>query len=119
MLGILFLFFCHYLQESDFQKLFLVLLCLLWMELDKNLSFGGLFFYFLFLYFVIYLPLMYLFSKAVYMKIFYVCLVYCGFGILYSLFFASDYVDFGDLLMLLGLYMLGEGVMVLLHEFKN
>lgn len=119
LLGLLFLAFCFYLKRGEYTQFLLVLLCLFWVEFEKNLGFSGLFFYFLLFYVLLYLPMLHFFSNVVWVKIFYVFIIYFGFGVLYFLFLSSVFIDWKEFLGLLSGYILIEGLMVWLYEFKN
>lgn len=119
MLGVLFLCFCSFWREKKCYRFFLILACLFWIELCKNLAFGSLFIYFFTFYAVFYLPFFYFFTKTIWMKVVQIAVIYCGFGILYCVFFSSGYIDFWNLVFLLLLYIFVEGVVVLAYEFKN
>ncbi|MCE3046723.1 hypothetical protein [Helicobacter kayseriensis] len=119
LLGLLFLAFCFYLKRGEYAQFLLVLLCLFWIEFEKNLGFSGLFFYFLLSYLLFYLPMLHFFSHVIWIKIFCVFMIYLGFGILYFLFLSSEAIDWKELLGLLSGYILIEGLLVWLYELKD
>lgn len=119
MIGILFLRFSSSLRGYDFQSLFFILACLFFVELDKNIAFGSLFFCFVLLYFIAYNPLFYFFKNAFYFKMTFLCLIYFIFGLLILFFFDHSLDHFFEIFKLILGYILLEGLVVFFYEYKN
>lgn len=116
-LGILFLCFCSSIEELKTRNFVFISLCLFWIELDKSLPFGGLFFLFILAYICIYFPFAYFFKKVFYVKFFCICLIYLCFAIL--CYFSFSFVKVTDFMTLIGTYILIEGMVIFFNESKN
>lgn len=85
LFGILFLLFAKMFKEQKIGLLFLLILYLFFIELDKGMVFGSLFLIFCGLYLTLYLPLSFIFQQVLTLKIFCIFCIYLICLIVFSL----------------------------------
>lgn len=117
LFGILFLLFAKTLKEQKMGLLFLLLMCLFFIELDKGVLFGSLFLIFCGLYFTFYLPLSFVFQKVFTFKIFCIFCIYLICLIVFS-FIGNFSSGIGGILGLSLWYVFLEGLVVWFNESK-